>query len=254
MHGTGDHRRPHTVALLLVVLLVATSCGRSGSGRVLVSAAASLTDAFGAVEAAFEQTRPGTDVTLNLGGSSMLREQILNGAPADVYASANAANMEQVVAAGDAAGKPQVFAHNLLQIAVPPGNPAGVTGLSDFSRDDLLIGLCAEDVPCGAFADQAFGRAGVVPAVDTREPDVRALLTKIEAGELDAGIVYATDVASAHGGVDAVDIPETENVVAEYWIARIADAPSADGAEAFIDFVLSDEGQTILRSFGFLSP
>ncbi|MGH8915010.1 MAG: molybdate ABC transporter substrate-binding protein, partial [Acidimicrobiia bacterium] len=197
---------------------------------------------------------PGVDVILNLAGSSALREQILEGAPVDVFASANTSNMDQVVEAGEVAGEPEIFAYNLLQIAVPAGNPAGVTSLGDFADEELLIGLCAEDVPCGEFARTAIENAGVVPAVDSNEPDVRALLTKIEAGELDAGVTYVTDVESTGGSVEGVDIPEDVNVVAEYPIATLADAPNPDAAAAFVAFVLSDEGQSILTSYGFTSP
>lgn len=224
------------------------------SGDLLVSAAASLTDAFAAVAAAFETVNPDVAVVLNLAGSSTLREQILEGAPADVFASANASNMEQLVAAGEVAGRPAVFATNELEIAVPPGNPAEITGLGDFARGELLIGLCGEGVPCGDFARQALAKAGVTPALDTNEPDVRALLTKIEAGELDAGITYVTDVAAAGGAVEGVDIPEDQNVVAAYPIAVLVNAPNPDAAAAFVDFVLSAEGRALLAAYGFASP
>jgi molybdate transport system substrate-binding protein len=221
---------------------------------VLVSAAASLTDAFEAVAAGFEATHPDIDVALNFGGSSALKEQILDGAPVDVFASANASTMSQVVAAGDAAGQPAVFARNTLEIAVPPGNPGKVGGLADFDRAELLIGLCAEGVPCGDFARHALREAGVVPSIDTNEPDVRSLLTKIEAGELDAGIVYATDIASAGGEVEGIDIPADQNVVAEYPIVVLAGAPNLEAARAFVAFVLSDPGRTILAGYGFGLP
>jgi molybdate transport system substrate-binding protein len=220
----------------------------------LVSAAASLTDAFGEIEVVFEEANPDVDVVLNLGPSSGLREQILEGAPADVFASANTSNMDQLAEAGEVAGEPRVFVTNLLQIAVPAGNPGGVAGLEDFARDDLLIGLCAEDAPCGQFAREALDSAGVTPAIDTNEPDVRALLTKVEAGELDAGITYVTDVISTGGMVEGVDIPDADNVLAEYPIAVLTNASNKAGATAFVDFVLSDEGQAILREYGFASP
>lgn len=223
-------------------------------GEVLVSVAASLTDAFAEVEAEFEAANPGVDVVLNLGPSSGLRVQILEGAPADVFASANTSNMDQVAEAGEVAGEARIFVRNWQQIAVPAGNPAGVTGLEDFSRDELLIGLCAEDVPCGDFAGEALANAGVTPAIDTSETDVRALLTKVEAGELDAGIVYVTDVISTDGAVEGVDIPEDQNVVANYPIAVLANAPNPDPAAAFVEFVLSEEGQAILATFGFDPP
>jgi molybdate transport system substrate-binding protein len=245
-------------ALILGLVLVA-ACGGSGEGvesegELLVSAAASLTDAFGEIGAAFEAANPGIDVVLNLGASSALREQILEGAPADVFASANTSNMDQVAEAEEVAGEAEIFVTNSLQIAVPAGNPAGVVSLDDFANEELLIGLCAEDVPCGEFGREALASAGVTPSIDTNEPDVRALLTKIEAGELDAGITYVTDVMSTDGAVEGVDIPEESNVVAEYPIAVLAGAPNPDAAAAFVEFVLSEEGQAILTAYGFASP
>lgn len=235
-------------------LLVIVACGGSERpvGEILVSAAASLTDAFAESEAAFEAANPEIDVLLNLGSSSSLREQILEGAPVDVFASANPSNMTQVIAAG-ATNQSTTFALNVLQIAVPAGNPAGIAGLADFATPELLIGLCAAGAPCGDFGRQALEAAGVIPSIDTEEPDARALLTKIEAGELDAGIVYATDVLSS-SAVDGIAIPEQFNVVAEYPIAVLTEAPNAGGAEAFVNFVLSEEGQAILRRYGFESP
>lgn len=245
-------------ALAMILALTLAACGGSDDGEanaarqeLIVSAAASLTDAFTEVEKVFEEANPDVDVLLNLAGSASLREQILEGAPADVFASANTANMSQVAAAGEVEGDPHIFARNPLQIAVPSENPAGVTGLEDFGDDDLLIGLCAEDVPCGAFARELLANAGVTAAIDTNEPDVRALLTKVEAGELDAGITYVTDVISTAGRVVAIPIPDAENVVAEYPIAILTNAPNPDAATAFVDFVLSADGQAILSDHGF---
>lgn len=258
----------------LVLLLVAASCGGQDagdppsdppsdagsttgsaiSGEILVSAAASLTDAFEAVASDFEAAHAGVEVLLNLGGSSSLRAQILEGAPADVFASANTSNMERLVEAGEVSGRARVFARNRLRIAVPAGNPARIDGLDDFASDALRLGLCAEQVPCGALARQALARAGVVPSLDTNEPDVRALLTKIELGELDAGITYVTDVASTAGGVEGIDIPDDVNLAAEYPIAVLAGAPNPAAAEAFVRFVLSDAGRAILESHGFTPP
>jgi len=236
-----------------VVMMVTVSCGGSLS-EVRVSAAASLTDAFTEIEAAFEAAHPGVDVVLNFGGSSALREQIIEGAPVDVFASANMSIMESVATAGEVTGDPRVFARNLLEIAVPLDNPGNVTGLADFSRQDLLIGLCAEGVPCGDFGRQALEKAGVVPSIDSNEPDVRALLTKIELGELDAGIVYVTDVTAAEGQVEGIEIPASENILATYPIAVLASAPNLDGAGAFVEFVLSDTGEAVLSRHGFAAP
>lgn len=239
--------------------MVAALAACSGDGadqreELVVSAAASLTDAFATIESVFEQANPEVDVVLNLGGSSGLREQILEGAPADVFASANLANVDRVVAAGVASGDPVIFAHNLLEIAVPEGNPAGVESLADFADPTLLIGLCAESVPCGDFAREALSKAGVTASIDTNEADVRSLLTKIEAGELDAGITYVTDVASTGGAVEGIAIPDGVNVEAEYSIVSLASATNPDTATAFIEFVLSEQGQALLAGFGFSSP
>jgi len=222
-------------------------------GDITVFAAASLTDAFGEVGEAFQAENPDVSVEFSFEGSSALREQILAGAPADVFASANTSNMDQVVEGG-AASDPQDFVTNQLQIAVPTGNPAGVTGLDDFAHADLLIGLCAEEVPCGEFGREVLTNAGVTPSIDTNEPDVRSLLTKIEAGDLDAGIVYVTDVMAAGDAVEGIDIPADQNVTATYPIASLTDSGNAEVAGAFVEFVLSDEGQDILTSYGFGSP
>jgi molybdate transport system substrate-binding protein len=227
--------------------------GATLEGDLTVFAAASLTDAFDEVGAAFEEANPDVSIEFNYGASSALREQIMAGAPADVFASANTSNMDPVVDAG-AAIDPQDFVTNQLQIVVPAGNPGGVTGLDDFDNADLLIGLCAEEVPCGEFGREALANAQVTPSVDTNEPDVRALLTKVEAGELDAGIVYVTDVMAAGDAVDGLDIPADVNVTATYPIAALSDAGNAEVAAAFIEFVLSGDGQELLESYGFDSP
>ena len=247
-------RTTRLIVTICVLGLVIACSGSSVEGELLVSAAASLTNAFADVESGFEEENPEVDVVLNLGSSSALREQILEGAPADVFAPANTSNMDQVAEAGELSGEAEIFATNSLQIAVPSGNPGGVTGLEDFAREELLIGLCAEPVPCGDFGRQALAHAGVIPSIDTNEPDVRALLTKIAAGELDAGITYVTDVLSASGDVEGVEIPAEMNVVAEYPIATLAGAPNPDAAAAWVEFVLSDEGQAILTGYGFASP
>jgi len=243
----------------LSVLPVLGGCGNSSGsgpadGEVLVSAAASLTEAFASLETAFEALHPGTDVVLNFGGSSALREQILAGAPADVFASANVANMDRVTADGAVVGDPAIFARNRLEIAVPPGNSAEVSGLADFDRPELFIGLCASGVPCGDYGRESLAKAGVDPVVDTEEPNVRALLVKIEAGELDAGIVYVTDVAASGGTVEGVEIPDDVNVFADYPIAALTGSPNPIGAAAFVTFVLSDEGGRILADHGFDLP
>jgi molybdate transport system substrate-binding protein len=222
-------------------------------GDITVVAAASLTAAFTELGTTFESENPDASVEFNFGASSALREQILAGAPADVFASANTSNMDQVVDGG-AATDPENFVTNQLEIAVPAGNQAGVTGLDDFANPDLLIGLCAEEVPCGEFGREVLANAGVTTSIDTNEPDVRSLLTKVEAGDLDAGIVYVTDVLAAGDAVEGIDIPADDNVIATYPIAALTDAANAEVADAFVEFVLSDEGQQILDSYGFDAP
>jgi molybdate transport system substrate-binding protein len=223
------------------------------TGSITVFAAASLTDAFGEMADRFEEENPGTTVELNFGASSALREQILAGAPADVFASANTSNMDQLVDAAAVEGEPQVFVKNELEIAVPAGNPGNVDGLDDFGNADLNIGLCAEEVPCGQFGREALANAGVTPAQDTDEPDVRSLLTKVEAGDLDAGLVYHTDVLSSGDAVEGIEVPDEFNVIASYPLAALSASGNAELASAFVEFVLSDEGQSILESYGFMS-
>jgi molybdate transport system substrate-binding protein len=243
--------RKAVLAALLVGSLAPACSGKAAGDVLTVFAAASLTDAFGESAAAFEAEHPGVTVTLNFAASSALREQILAGAPADVFASASADDMDQLAGAGAPAGEPRVFARNRLVIAVPAGNPAGITGLEDFADPGRLIGLCAEEVPCGRYARRALASAGVTASLDTNEPDVRALVTKVAAGELDAGIVYATDVTD---GVEAIEIPVVHAVAAAYSIVVLGASPRQDLAGAFVDFVLSPRGQARLAVHGFEAP
>lgn len=254
------------VALLWATLVGVCACGDDGSGAagrsdgaasgldgtITVFAAASLTDAFGEVADAFEEANPAVTVELNQAGSSALREQILAGAPADVFASANPSNMDQVAEAGEIAGEAAVVARNSLQIVVPAGNPGDVEGLEDFADDDLLIGLCAAEVPCGDLGRAVLTDAGITPAPDTEEPDVRSLLTKVASGDLDAGIVYVTDVVAAGDDVEGIDIPADVNLVAEYPVAALAGSGEPEIAGAFVDFLLAEDGQAILTSHGFM--
>jgi molybdate transport system substrate-binding protein len=218
-----------------------------------VFAAASLTDAFRAAAVAFEADHAGVDVELNLAGSPTLREQVQAGAPADVFASASEADMDPLVEAGETAGDPRLFARNALEIVVPAGNPGHVDALGDFDDAGLLIGLCAPEVPCGALARRALTDAGVTPSPDTEEPDVRSVLSKVAAGELDAGIVYRTDVRD-RSEVEGIDIPDDLAVTTDYRIAVLAERSRAEVAEAFVTFVLGSEGQRILAAHGFGPP
>lgn len=248
-------RAGRLVAITLIAAFAAAGCGRADADEVLVvSAAASLTDAFNGIALAYEADHPGVDIRLNLAGSSTLREQLLSGAPADVFASASRETMEPVVAAGLTDGEATVFARNRLIIAVPEGNLASVAGLADFADPSLLIGLCAEGVPCGTLARAVFDRAGIAPAIDTDEPDVRSLLTKIEADELDAGIVYLTDVIAGDAAVEGIAIPVDLNVVTEYPIAVLRSATDVGRARDFVEFVRSARGREILSRHEFELP
>jgi molybdate transport system substrate-binding protein len=244
------------VLLVAAFGLLWSGCAQAADERqeLLVFAASSLTDAFTEIETGFEAAQAGVDVTLSFAGSSALREQIVEGAPAGVFASASGSIMNQVVEAGLVAGDPQVFAINRLQIVVPAGNPGHVTELADLSNPELLVGLCAQGVPCGDFAQEALGLAGVEASVDSLEPDARALLTKVQSGELDAGIVYVTDVLAAGDLVEGIEIPDEFNVDVMYPIAVLTNGPDEETASAFFDFVLSDAGQSVLESYGFGSP
>ncbi|SFK43209.1 molybdate ABC transporter substrate-binding protein [Geodermatophilus ruber] len=233
-----------------------TTSGTGGhpTGTLTVFAAASLTDVFTDLGDRLEEDNPGLDVQFSFAGSAALATQITQGAPADVFASANQAQMTVVTDAGLADGDPVVFTSNVLQIAVPAGNPAGVTGLADFAREDLALAVCAPEVPCGAAAEDVFAAAGVTPRPDTLEEDVRAALTKVELGEVDAALVYTTDVTAAGHAVEGLDFPEAEDGVNDYPIAPLADAPNPAAAAAFVELVRSEEGQEALADAGFRAP
>jgi molybdate transport system substrate-binding protein len=219
---------------------------------VNVFAAASLTAAFQSVGAAFEKALPAVKIQFNFGGSSTVVQQIQQGAPADVFASADEGNMQKLTDGKALSGTAQIFARNRLQIAVGPGNPKHIAGLADLATPGLTIALCGPTVPCGHYAAEAFAKAGVRVPPASQEVDVKAVLSKVSMGEADAGIVYVTDVRAAGGKAEGVDIPEAHNVVARYPIAVLKSAPNAAAAAAFVDFVLSPEGQRVLASFGFL--
>lgn len=241
-------------AAVLLLLASVAACGDGGDGNeVVVFAAASFTEVMAEWEAGFEAQRPDVDVRVSLAGSSSLREQILDGAPVDVFVSANEANMDALVMAG-VVSNPLPLAETQLEIAVPAGNPGGVEGLEDFSDGDLLIGLCAAGVPCGDFARRVLERAGVDAAVDTEEADVRSLVTKLIADELDAGLVYRTDVLAAGPALEGIAIPARVNVGTASQIATLDDAPNPLPATDFVSYVRSDAGRAVLVDFGFEVP
>ncbi|CAN5340045.1 molybdate ABC transporter substrate-binding protein [soil metagenome] len=227
--------------------------GSELTGTLTVFAAASLTETFEALATKFEEVNPSLDVVLNYGGSSALAEQINQGAPADVFAAANEKTMQTVVEAGGASD-PTIFATNVLELVVPAGNPAGITGLSDLANPDLTIVLCDVAVPCGSAAQQLLDAAGIVAAPDSLEQDVKSVLTKIELGEADAGLVYVTDVQAGGDQVDGIKVPEAADVVNKYPIAVLTAAGNPDAAQAWVDFVLSAAGQAALADAGFGAP
>ncbi|WP_433162988.1 molybdate ABC transporter substrate-binding protein [Kribbella sp. CA-247076] len=254
-------RRTALATLAAVAVFTLAGCGEDSpaastggttnlSGTVTVFAAASLTGSFTQLGKDFEKAHPGVKVTFNFAGSSALAQQINQGAPADVFASAAPKNMEQVTDKNTAT----TFVKNTLQIAVPKGNPAGITGLKDFADKDRKIALCAAQVPCGAAAEKAFQAAGITPEPDSLEQDVKAALTKVGLGEVDAALVYQTDVLSAKDKVEGIEFPEADKAVNEYPIATLTKAPNPDGAKAFVDYVLSEQGKAVLTAAGFDSP
>lgn len=250
------------LAVGTVALLTLAACGGDGgaggsggklSGTVTVLAAASLTESFEHLGEDFEDRFPDTDVEFNFAASSELVVQIQEGAPADVFASADESHMQRVVDSGDVTADPAIFTRNRLAIAVEEGNPRDIGGLDDLDDRGLLVVLCAPQVPCGRFADEALANAGVSVMPASRAENVKAALTLVELGEADAAIVYVTDV-NAGGRVDRVDIADDQNVIAAYPIALVTEAGNREAAQAFVRFVHSVDGQRVLREFGFLPP
>ncbi|TDQ53155.1 molybdate ABC transporter substrate-binding protein [Actinorugispora endophytica] len=256
-------RRPPALLrapLAASVILSAAACapvpdGSAEDARTLtVFAAASLTGAFEELGGVFEERNPGTAVEFSFAGSSDLAAQVNAGAPADVFASASTATMDLVVDAGGAGGEPVVFARNVLEIAVPPDDPAGIGSLDDLAEDGVSVALCAEEVPCGAAARAVLDASGVEFEPATLERDVKAALTKVELGEVDAALVYTTDVAAASGRVRGVPFPEAEEAVNDYPVAVLADAPEAGLAASWVELVTSPEGAEVLSGAGFRTP
>ncbi|MFC4072768.1 molybdate ABC transporter substrate-binding protein [Actinoplanes subglobosus] len=232
----------------------AASSGSAVTGSITVFAAASLTESFTTIGKQFESAYPGTTVAFNFAGSSALATQINEGAPADVFASASPKNLAVVVDAGNSEGSPTTFVKNQLVIAVAKGNPKGVAGLSDLTKPDLKVALCAEAVPCGAAARTAIEAAGLKVTPVTLEQDVKAALSKLKLGEVDAALVYRTDAKAAVADVDAVEFPESAKAINDYPIVALRTAKNAAGAQAFIAYVLSADGTKVLTEAGFQAP
>ena len=244
------------IPFVLVGLLTAlASCGSESATTTLqVSAAASLTGAFTEIEKAFELANPEVDVVLNLASSSDLVTQIIEGAPVDVFASADTKNMDKVAEADLIDGDPRVFATNSLRIIVAPGNPLDITSLADLARPGLVYVTCDPNVPIGRYAQEVLDSAGVDVTPASFEESVKGIVAKVTAGEADAGIVYTTDVLAAGDRAEGVDIPADLNVSARYPIAAMKSADSSAAARRFVDFVDSSAGAAILIRFGFGAP
>jgi len=264
-------------ALLFIILFLAgcataahaptePSAATPANVTLTVFAAASLAEAFEEIKADFEAVHPGVVIVYNFGGSNALAQQLGQEAPADLFASANASQMQVAIEAGRIiGGTSRVFVHNRLVVVVPTGNPGGVATLQDLARPGLMIVLAAAEVPVGQYAldfldkaatDPAFGPAfkdDVLANVVSYEENVRAVLTKIVLGEGDAGIVYASDISGDSADqVERLDIPDDLNTVASYPIGVIQDSTNPDLAQAFMEYVLSPEAQAVLASHGFI--
>ncbi|MEP7765331.1 molybdate ABC transporter substrate-binding protein [Sanguibacter sp. 25GB23B1] len=239
-------------ALAAVLLAACSPVADTETETITVLAAASLREPFTLIGEAFEDTHPGVDVRFSFAGSSELAQQIVAGAPADVFASASTATMETVTEAGSARD-PQVFATNALAIAVPAaGGASSVTDVADLARPDVDVALCQVAVPCGTAAARMLEQAGLAVEPVTLEPDVRAVLTKVRLGEVDAGVVYATDVLAADDAVAGVAVPDDLQVPVDYPIVALAGASGT--ASELVDLVLGPVGSRILVDAGFGPP
>ena len=249
----------HMVSLqVAIAALMVAACGGSTStggnsisGTVNVFAAASLTDSFKALGHAFEKDHSDVTVKFNFAGTPTLVTQIEQGAQADVFASADTTNMDKLKADGFTSGEAKVFAHNVLEIVVAPGNPKRIDSLADLAKPGVIYITEAPTVPAGRYSLQALEKAGVKASPKSLEPDVKSVISKVQLGEADAGIVYTTDVKAAGDKVGGVQIPDNYNVVATYPLASVKGTKNAAAATAFIDYVLSSSGQATLESFGF---
>ena len=251
-------------ALLAAVAVSVVACGSDSTpaggggstgvtGTITVFAAASLTETFTALGKQFESRHAGTTVRFSFAGSGTLAQQITNGAPADVLATASKSTMDTVVKAGDVTA-PTTFATNVLTIAVPPDNPGRVAGLADLAKPGLKVELCAEEQPCGSAAATVLDKARLTVKPVSLGQDVKAVLTAVRTGEVDAGLVYVTDSRSAGSAVLNIAIPADQNVSTAYPIGTVKDSRNAATAQAFVDFVLGPTGTSALASAGFSTP
>ncbi|WP_100445286.1 molybdate ABC transporter substrate-binding protein [Glycomyces xiaoerkulensis] len=246
-------KRAAAAVAALTAALTLTACGGDEDGAIHVFAAASLTEAFTEIGEDFERANPDASVVFSFAGSSTLAAQIGEGAPADVFASADAATMDTVVGDGHAS-EAETFARNRLVIAVPEGNPDGIAGLGDLAGPGLRVAVCAHAVPCGAASQTALEAAGVELTPATYETDVKATLAKLTLGEVDAALVYRSDVQADRDGVDAVAFAEADAAVNDYRVAVLTEAANPDAAEAFVAHLGSEAALETLTAEGFRTP
>jgi molybdate transport system substrate-binding protein len=223
------------------------------AGTITVLAAASLQQSFTQIGKQFDAAHPGVTVKFSFGASSTLATEITSGAPADVFASAAPANMDTVVKADDATN-PVDFAKNTAEVAVPPNNPANVTSVNDLAKSSVKVALCEPQVPCGVLAAEVFKNAGITVKPVTLQANVTATLTQVETGNVDAGMVYVTDVKGAGSKVKGVVIPASDNASTLYPIATVSSSKQTATAQAFVAYVLSPPGQKVLAAAGFQAP
>lgn len=248
--------------MLASLLLLAGGCASESADRnapakrvtLTVFAASSLKVAFTEIGKQFEAEYDDVTVAFNFAGSSDLVAQLQQGAPADVFASADARNMDIAITANLLDGSVTNFASNTLQIATPPDNPAKIDSLADLAAPGIKVVVCAEQVPCGSAARQVEEASGVDIKPVSEEPSVTDVLGKVISGEADAGLVYVTDVKAAGDKVDGIELPESADVVSTYPIASLKGHVGDGLAEAFISFVTGNEGQAVLTAAGFGKP
>ncbi len=245
---------PKTATTTPTTVAATTEAKPAVSGGITVFAAASLTAAYTEIGNAFMTAYPNSKVTFSFAASSDLVTQIDEGAPADVFASADQVNMKKLTDAAGNAGDPQVFATNSLEIIVGKGNPKGITGVADLAKPGVIFVTCAPEVPIGKYAAQVLSNAALTVTPASLEQNVKGIVTKVTLGEADAGIVYKTDVTAAGDQAAGVEIPADINVIATYPLVTTRAAPNPTGARAFVDFVLSEQGQKIMASYGFTAP
>jgi molybdate transport system substrate-binding protein len=252
-------RRSLPLALLTASVLLA-ACGDDGSaadtlrGSSKVLAAQSLSGALGGIEEAFEREHPDVDLQISFDGSAKLAAAIVEGAPADLFAAADGESLDEVRAGHRTSGDPVVFAESSLQIVVAKGNPKGIETLADLTRADLKLSLCGPEVPCGRYARQAFAKAGLQTPAAGDQDNVKGVLSQVQLGEADAGIVYVTDVLAAGDGVEGIGLDARAQVVASYPASVLAEAANPEVAGAFLAFLTSKDAQDILVQHGFVLP